>query len=368
MSAPKTTTTSESKPPAWATPLFQQSASEAQKLYNNGSGGGVYQGQTVANQGANTLAGIQGVANTANAYGTTPNALTGQTSAASNLGALASGQTGTSNAQNYLTDYANGSYLKAGNPYFNDALQGQLDSTASQVQSQFSGAGRYGSGANTNALASQLGNIRSSALASQFNQDTQNQFNAVSQLDQQRQVAAQNQLAASGQIDSSNLNSANALNNWNQNALGANQALIQAGQSQDANQQDQLTAALNKFQATDMQDWTRLGLLQSAASGAAGNYGTNIQQSRTSTNPLSAIGSIGSLATKSDIRLKENIVPVGEDKGYPIYEWNYIGAPDRFRGVMAQDVLEITPEAVVMEDDGFYAVYYDRIGLTMEAL
>ena len=43
-----TTQKTENKPPAWATPLFKESASEAQKIYDSGAGGNVYQGQTVA--------------------------------------------------------------------------------------------------------------------------------------------------------------------------------------------------------------------------------------------------------------------------------------------------------------------------------
>lgn len=324
MGASTTKTTSESKPPAWATPLFTQSAGEAQKLYASGAGGNVYQGPTVAGLGGTTQSGISGVKDAANAWNTT----------------------GPVSATN-LQDMASGNYLKSGNPYFEDALKGQLDNTAAQVQSQFSGSGRYGSGANTNALTTQLGNIRAGALSNQFNQDTQNM------------------LAANGQIDTSNAN-------WLQGRLGAQQDVIQAGQLQDQNAQDQLSADLNKFQAEDNAPWTRLGLLQSAASGSAGNYGTNVSTQTTPFNPFSAIGTVLGGATqaakKSDIRLKENLSHVGEKNGHRLYEWNYIGDPARFRGVMAQEVLKIQPEAVVMEDDGFYAVRYDLIGIEMEAV
>lgn len=282
---PTTKTTTDSKPPAWSQPLFSQSASEASKIYNSGAGGNVYQGQTVAGLGDTTQAGIGGVQQAAGAYGQTPNALSQYGSAVNSP---------TSSANN-LADMASGKYLQSGNPDFNQALQGQLDNTANQVQSQFSGAGRYGSGANTNALTSQLGNIRSSALSNQFNQDSQHMLSANGQIDASnlgQQNANINQQGA-------NTNTANALNNWNQGAIGANQATIQAGQLQDRNQQAQLDANLQKFQATDNAPWTRLGLLQSAASGSAGNYGTNVQTTKQSTNPLSMLGGIGSLATKA---------------------------------------------------------------------
>jgi len=248
-SSPKTTTT-ENKPPKWATPLFEQSATEAQNIYNSGKGGGVYQGDTTAGLGTTTQSGISGLQGAVSAMPST-------TSSASNL-----------------AEMANGSYLKNGNPYFESALSGQLQSTADQVQSQFSGSGRYGSGANTNVLTNSLGNIRSTALSNQYNRD------------------AQNMLTANGQIDSAN-------SNLYQNQLAGNQAVIGAGQLQDAAKQAELNAAQSKFLAEDNQDWTRLGLLQAAAAGSAGNYGTQSQVQSGGPSPLlGAIGGIGSLATK----------------------------------------------------------------------
>lgn len=70
---------------------------------------------------------------------------------------------------------------------------------------------------------------------------------------------------------------------------------------------------------------------------------------------------------RSDIRLKENIEPLGMENGIPVYAFNYIGNPVRYKGVMAQDILKINPDAVV-EKDGYLAVYYDRIGIEMEVL
>lgn len=72
-------------------------------------------------------------------------------------------------------------------------------------------------------------------------------------------------------------------------------------------------------------------------------------------------------AAASDRNLKENIQKVGEESGFNIYEFNYKDSPKRrFRGVMAQEVLEKTPNAVVRMTNGFLAVCYDMIGLKME--
>ena len=52
--------------------------------------------------------------------------------------------------------------------------------------------------------------------------------------------------------------------------------------------------------------------------------------------------------TISDRRLKENVREVGDLAGVlPIYEYNYIGGRRRYRGLMAQDVERIAPDAVI---------------------
>lgn len=257
-----TTAKTENKPPKWAQPLFEQSAREAQGLYNSGSGGNVYQGQTVADIGQNTQAGIGNVMSGGADYGNLLSQAGRPTSASTNLSGMASGQ-------NLMS-----------NPFFNDALQGQLDSTAAQVQSQFSGSGRYGSGANTGALTNSLGNIRANALSNQYNQDVGNM------------------LTANSMIDGSNAQSIASQLGVDQAQQGRAQAQIGAGQIQDQNQQAKLAADMAKFYETDMQDWTRLGLLQSAAAGSAGNYGTTAQQQTTPGNPMQTAGALGSLLFK----------------------------------------------------------------------
>jgi hypothetical protein len=80
------------------------------------------------------------------------------------------------------------------------------------------------------------------------------------------------------------------------------------------------------------------------------------------------ISAAAGAAAKSDYRLKENIKHVGKEKGYNLYHYNYIGNPTRFKGVMAQEVMKATPEAVTVMDNGYYGVYYDKLGLQMEVV
>jgi hypothetical protein len=68
---------------------------------------------------------------------------------------------------------------------------------------------------------------------------------------------------------------------------------------------------------------------------------------------------------RSDIRLKEDIVPLGQlDNGLELYRFHYKGS-DRtaYVGVMAQDVQKIEPNAVWRAPDGYLRVDYDRLGL-----
>ena len=51
--------------------------------------------------------------------------------------------------------------------------------------------------------------------------------------------------------------------------------------------------------------------------------------------------------------------------GLPLYEFNYIGKPTRYRGVMVDDVEKEYPEAVIYEEDGFAKVNYHYLGIDM---
>jgi len=71
-------------------------------------------------------------------------------------------------------------------------------------------------------------------------------------------------------------------------------------------------------------------------------------------------------AFPSDIKLKENIEEVGlSPDGYKIYEFNYKGFKDRWRGAMAQDVVTKNPMAVGIQDNHL-TVDYSKIDVNME--
>lgn len=84
---------------------------------------------------------------------------------------------------------------------------------------------------------------------------------------------------------------------------------------------------------------------------------------------LGAAGTLGAAGiAASDRRLKEDVDFVGVDDvtGLNLYEFNYIGDSDRrFIGVMADEVMEYMPEAVIESDSGYFAVDYDMLGIEM---
>jgi hypothetical protein len=84
--------------------------------------------------------------------------------------------------------------------------------------------------------------------------------------------------------------------------------------------------------------------LQQYMANISGDYGG------TSTQTPSALSQIGQMAgiigAISDIRAKENITPVGKYKGMNVYDFNYKWSPERHRGLMAQEVEQVKPEAV----------------------
>ncbi len=64
----------------------------------------------------------------------------------------------------------------------------------------------------------------------------------------------------------------------------------------------------------------------------------------------------------SDQRLKTDIEPIGlSPSGITVYRFRYWGDCRLYEGVMAQELLETHPEAVVLMPSGFYAVLYDQI-------
>ncbi|WP_455480476.1 tail fiber domain-containing protein [Bartonella sp. B12(2025)] len=335
-------TTQTNAPPAWAEGIFESAAKDAMNFYNQGSGKAVYDGERVADLSNQTKNAINGLNNSSNNYNN------------SVLNGLATGQNSTSKN---LNNMASGKEM-GNNPYFNEALQNTLNNAANSINSSLSGAGRYGSGAHTGVLADELGSIATQTLSQQYNQDINNMMNANSLIDQ----ANQNQLAGA--------------NNFFQGQSQANINALAGGGLIDANRQQKLDEDRQKWEQQNNLDWDQLSKLLAAGRAAAGNYGTQTGQTMSfipqqKLNPWQIVGNVGGIlggfSGLSDKRAKENITEVGQRNGYKLYEYNYKGFPERYRGVMAQEVLKTNPKAVFLNKaTGFLHVDYSKLGFNME--
>lgn len=71
----------------------------------------------------------------------------------------------------------------------------------------------------------------------------------------------------------------------------------------------------------------------------------------------------------SDRRLKQHIRHIHTlGNGIKLYSFQYIWGGPHYVGVMAQDLLETHPDAVILDEKGYYRVHYDRLGLEMTTL
>ena len=83
---------------------------------------------------------------------------------------------------------------------------------------------------------------------------------------------------------------------------------------------------------------------------------------------LAIVGTAASVGTsiatmnQSSKKLKDNITQIGTSiQGHNIYKFNYKGNPRKYIGVIAEEVLEIKPEAVGTMPNGFLGVNYNLI-------
>jgi hypothetical protein len=171
-----------------------------------------------------------------------------------------------------------------------------------------------------------------------------------------------------------------AAQQYNQNMQGAqfgnmasDQALARAMQlrSQPLNEITALMGA-SQIQNPQFQGYTGANVNAAPVYQAAGDqakYGMDVygQQMAARNANMAALGSVAGAGMGmiepfkiSDMRLKSNIERVGTHaNGVGVYEYDIDG--HRERGVMAQEVLNVKPEAVIMRDDGFYMVNYGAL-------
>ena len=106
---------------------------------------------------------------------------------------------------------------------------------------------------------------------------------------------------------------------------------------------------------------------QSGGTGSSPYQRASYQDPSTFSKVAGAVGTVASIFS-SDVELKDNIKKIGElEPGVGWYTWDWndkgkaIGAESEpSEGVLAQEVLEVKPDAIIVKD-GYYAVDYSKV-------
>ena len=225
------------------------------------------------------------------------------------------------------------------------SLQGNLGAQQAQIGSQQAGLGSQMAGLGQQ----QIGSAQAlGGLGQQFGQVGQ----GIAGLGLQ----GQNQLG----------NQVNMLNQLGQQGQATQQAALSrqyAGANQLANE------PMNRLlQGQQLLAGSPMGGLSGGTGTSAYQRGT-YQDPSTFSKVAGAVGTVGTLiGALSDVDLKTNIKKVGElEPGISWYTWDWndkgkaIGAESEpAEGVLAQEVLEVKPDAVMVKD-GYYAVDYSKV-------
>lgn len=162
--------------------------------------------------------------------------------------------------------------------------------------------------------------------------------------------AAQNDVQLQAYLRQLPLNEANALRTGGQVSGPQFGGYYTGGQAQGAQYLDAGIAQGNYDMAASAQKQAG----RNAFIGGLAQLGGNFLGSSAGSSWLAS-------ALPSDPRLKSNIVRVGTHKlGIGVYEYDIFGK--RQRGVMSTEVRQVMPDAVLVGDDGFDRVIYDKIG------
>ena len=222
-------------------------------------------------------------------------------------------------SQSLVNDTLAGKYLN-GNPYLDGMLGKTRENITNNVQSQFAGAGRYGSDYNVGELSRQLADAENQMRYQNYGQER----------------AYQNE------------------------AIGQAQGLMNGTQG-----------LLNN--AAEL-PWIGVGALNGNVRQASNGYGTTTSKQSGNIGQMLLQGASNAAAAYagSDVRLKTNIERVGEmSDGLGIYDFDYLPIegqiaaymPEgRQRGVMAHEVAVLRPEALGPVIEGYATVDYSKIG------
>jgi hypothetical protein len=206
-------------------------------------------------------------------------------------------------------------------------------------------------------------NLQSNQLTNQVKDTLFNQNLRSNQLTNQVKDTLFNQNLQSNQLTNQASNQQLAQNQAiQQNPLNILQALRTGAQLNTAN-----LPAVGVSQPGQLANWQGADFLGAAQAQNQFNQGQyNAQMASNAQlrgSVIGAGGALGGAAIASDRRLKKNIKRIGTHVlGIGLYTWDYLwGQP--FSGVMADEVEQVMPEAIVMHPSGFKMVNYEMLGL-----
>jgi len=149
-------------------------------------------------------------------------------------------------------------------------------------------------------------------------------------------------------------------------------ALSASGAEQQAREQALIQDAMSKYEFEQNLPYNRLSQFTGALSGTQGllgNSGVSTVPGQSGTSKAMDLATTAYMLSKlSDIRLKTNIKKIGKLRdGINIYKWDWkegakeLGADmSHTIGVLAQEVKEVIPEAII-KHDGYYRVNYGML-------
>ena len=203
-----------------------------------------------------------------------------------------------------------------------------------------------------------------------FNQGIQNQMQLANQMDQNQQAGISNvqniQQSAMNQFNPSMV----GLDATGQyaNIIGGPTTLSQS-QSQGSSFNNSSSVNNSNSTNSSFNNGMNIGLGMNQAVGVNNGYNTNMGSGAstgdTQTGAVPGIAAGVAAHKMSDARLKTNIELVEQIDGINMYTWDWkdeeMSSPMHY-GVIAQEVAETHPEAVMTGDDGYLMVDYSKLG------
>ncbi|MDE5451334.1 tail fiber domain-containing protein [Bradyrhizobium sp. CSA112] len=243
---------------------------------------------------------------------------------------------------------SNTNYNPYDTPGFKDALSTTIADITNATNGQFAAAGRDFSGMNSQTLGRGIMQGVAPTIASQYNQNVQNQQGAAGNL-----------------YNAGNTNAGILAGLQQQKLANQGQGVAAAGAATDAanagaNATLQAEAARRGIPVQSLGLLAQIGIPIAGLGSQSSGTATGTKQDSGAMQFGQIAGGLGSLfgggggttvgnifKMISDRRAKEDITQVGTlFDGTPVYRYRYIGQPAFQIGLMAQDVEKTTPEAV----------------------